>query len=1246
MNNELSLEIKTYADQVNKSLSDLKNQINNISNDVGKNQQKIKGFTDSVKSTFNVTAIVAVVKTASRAVFGFINDANDYSEALNLFNVVLDNTENKLSDVGKAGLKFQNTLAEAFGVQRTQAMTYQALYQSMAENMGIVEDKSYIMSENTTKLVNDLSSLYNKSEATTAEALRAGIYAGQTKPLRSFGLDVTERSLTPVLESLGIDDRTVRELNQAEKQILRYIAVLRQSAVAHGDWANTIESPSNQLKIFKNQLVETSVALGRLFQSAFANVLPYVNAFLMVVKEVAKAIANFFGLDLGDYNSSIASVDTSYEDLSDNIDGATEATKKLKRETLSFDQIHNIDDPDTSGGGGGVSGIGGVDQRLLDAIEGYDNGMDKVKMKATEIRDRIMEWLGFTKHVDAETGEVYFTYDGLGKTLSNMWKSFKNLNTQGKILVGLGLVVGATKLWNVSKKLLNTIGNSGLGKAVKNLLSPTKTLAQMIKVDLAGGFYNLGSSMSESISLWSSTLSLMDKFKVSLTGVIGLTASTWAMGESMRSVAEEGWNLSNALGATASTLGGMASGALIGSVFGPAGTLIGGVAGLITEVVAGFHEYNQAVEEIRIHNTVFDEQGVKLEKIIEQFSGVFDESIKYIGALDNLKIKYEEAKESVTSAKNEIDGFKTSLDLQEEAVSQTQLDTLSSKYDTLKQKTKEASTASVEYGIALIKAYSSSSEESTTSTATQIANLNRLAAVQEEKDQKYIDRLYELDTKYYSGKMSASDYEQAVNDLNVIFGYSSEVILNSAGAIDNFNQKINNIDYTNAETLKENITGIGEEYQKTIETLNGQKDSITGYWNPMIEEQQGVIDNYENIIRSGQTLSEEQQYWYDNAKETVETYRNNMDTQLSEANKTIETIQGSYKGFLATVYADLVNSGADASEEFKGTIEKIESDLNGLKEIDMSGAGKTMFDSFIDSIVREEGTRLPQLQNKFSQYAIEAGDSFNSAIDSYNQEHMGDYLDSFSETGRASTQGYRNGISCDINDNGAGGDYLAKKSIEFACDILDSHSPSRVFVGIGEDTLQGYINGIKNKQGDLLSAVNSMLEELKRKFQEVQFSFNISTSVEGSFNSILSKLETFINKFRSGINNLLSRMTSSMNNVYVGSDNRLYYSSMPYISVPRFANGGFPEDGWFRASKGELMGKFDDGQSVVANNMQIIEGIKNGVAEGMLLASQYNNNTSNVNVNVTADKGFIVDTVVEGVNEIKRRTGTCPIEVL
>ncbi len=48
-----------------------------------------------------------------------------------------------------------------------------------------------------------------------------------------------------------------------------------------------------------------------------------------------------------------------------------------------------------------------------------------------------------------------------------------------------------------------------------------------------------------------------------------------------------------------------------------------------------------------------------------------------------------------------------------------------------------------------------------------------------------------------------------------------------------------------------------------------------------------------------------------------------------------------------------------------------------------------------------------------------------------------------------------------------------------------------------------------------------------------------------------------------------------------------------------YATGGvnIPEDGWFRASKGEYFGHFDDGTSVISNNGQIISGISNGVRE-------------------------------------------------
>lgn len=52
-------------------------------------------------------------------------------------------------------------------------------------------------------------------------------------------------------------------------------------------------------------------------------------------------------------------------------------------------------------------------------------------------------------------------------------------------------------------------------------------------------------------------------------------------------------------------------------------------------------------------------------------------------------------------------------------------------------------------------------------------------------------------------------------------------------------------------------------------------------------------------------------------------------------------------------------------------------------------------------------------------------------------------------------------------------------------------------------------------------------------------------------------------------------------------------------SYKKFARGGFPEDGWFRASHGELIGQFDNGQTAVANNGQITSGISRAVQQGM-----------------------------------------------
>ncbi len=203
------------------------------------------------------------------------------------------------------------------------------------------------------------------------EALRAGVLAGQTKPLRNYGLDVTQQTLAPLASELGIE-RSVKQLSQAEKMILRYIAVLRQASSAHGDFAETIESPANQLKVFKQQFVELKTAIGNLFQGMLGQILPYVNAALMVIKELIKAVANLFGFTVSSSNTNLAQ-QTGIDDLDTGLSSAVGSAKELKAQLMGFDEINNISTDTSSGGGGGGVSPTGIDSKLLDVHDNLSN---------------------------------------------------------------------------------------------------------------------------------------------------------------------------------------------------------------------------------------------------------------------------------------------------------------------------------------------------------------------------------------------------------------------------------------------------------------------------------------------------------------------------------------------------------------------------------------------------------------------------------------------------------------------------------------------------------------------------------------------------------------------------------------------------------------------------------------------------------------------------------------------------------
>ncbi|MCM1236766.1 MAG: hypothetical protein NC489_42360, partial [Ruminococcus flavefaciens] len=102
---------------------------------------------------------------------------------------------------------------------------------------------------------------------------------------------------------------------------------------------------------------------------------------------------------------------------------------------------------------------------------------------------------------------------------------------------------------------------------------------------------------------------------------------------------------------------------------------------------------------------------------------------------------------------------------------------------------------------------------------------------------------------------------------------------------------------------------------------------------------------------------------------------------------------------------------------------------------------------------------------------------------------------------------------------------------------------------------------------------------------------------KGIFNTIPTIAEGIINIVIGLINGIIKGINKVTG--IVPGDPIPDIPTIPKVKLPRFAAGGFPEDGLFFANHNELVGKFTNGQTAVANNQQIVEGIKYGVREAV-----------------------------------------------
>lgn len=102
--------------------------------------------------------------------------------------------------------------------------------------------------------------------------------------------------------------------------------------------------------------------------------------------------------------------------------------------------------------------------------------------------------------------------------------------------------------------------------------------------------------------------------------------------------------------------------------------------------------------------------------------------------------------------------------------------------------------------------------------------------------------------------------------------------------------------------------------------------------------------------------------------------------------------------------------------------------------------------------------------------------------------------------------------------------------------------------------------------------------------------------------------------------------------------------TMDNIRIPKipqiYANGGFPEDGLFMANHNELVGKFSNGKTAVANNEQITKGIEEASFQGMMKALNATGGKKQpIEITAEGDASGLLEFITFKQKQQNRRTG-------
>lgn len=524
---------------------------------------QMNGF---MRNMAKLVSLKAIADYLGNAVAKF----NDFYEAANMFGVSMGDMTNEASG-------FIDKMEQLLGIDPSEAMNAMANIYSMTKSFGLAKEQAYTLSKSLTQLGYDLSSLKNIPISQAFTKIRSAM-AGELEPILQLGVDISQARLQQELLALGFN-KQVSTLSQADKATLRYIAILKQTTDAQGDFARTLSSPANMIRILKAQLSGLARDVGSLLYPAMKSILPPLIAAVELIREFVQWVAKLMGVKvvLTDFAKSADSVGGIGDAMDETTDSTKKAAKALKDYTMGFDELNIIDPTQgSSGSGSGASAgniLGDVDLSGYDMFKQYNEEFAK---QIDAIKQKIKAMLPLIATVATALAAWKLT-----NLITDIVDAISKMNALKSIVLGLGVfTVGVVlEITGIKDAIENGVNGKNFAEIVLGALIGTTgaaILGKGIAQFIVTGFGNTAVGAAIKAAGGSTAGAIIG------AAVGGVVTGIPMFVTGVYDAVKNGLNtLNGILIPLGSTMAGAGIGAIIGSLGGPIGTGIGTLIGLI-----------------------------------------------------------------------------------------------------------------------------------------------------------------------------------------------------------------------------------------------------------------------------------------------------------------------------------------------------------------------------------------------------------------------------------------------------------------------------------------------------------------------------------------------------------------------------------------------------------------------------------------------------------------------------------------